>query len=139
MVASARRFEFRFDPRYRRAALPFGVTPRRAWVAVGSELLEAHYGPWRVRTPLTNIEHAEITGPYRFYRTAGPARYGVIDHSLTFASNGERGVCISFHEPITGLDPLGALRHPTLTLTVAEPEQLAALLDPAGVSAAPLG
>jgi hypothetical protein len=29
-------------------------------------------------------------------------------------------VLISFHSPIRGLDPLGVLRHPELTATVAD-------------------
>ena len=49
------RFPFRFDPAYRRLARPFGVTPERAWVEVGEEEFEARYGPWRVRTPMSNI------------------------------------------------------------------------------------
>jgi hypothetical protein len=123
-----RRFGFRFAPAYRRAALPFGVTPERAEVRVGGGELRARYGPWRIRTPLSNIKRVAITGPYRFYRTAGPARLGVTDWGLTFASNGERGVCVEFHEPIKGFEPIGLRRHPNLTLTVADVEGLAAAL-----------
>ena len=36
----------------------------------------------------------EITGPYAFWKTAGPARYAVTDSGLTFATNGDRGVLI---------------------------------------------
>jgi hypothetical protein len=61
-----------------------------------------------------------ITGPYRFYRTAGPARLGITDAGLTFASNGERGVLLSFHKRVPAIDPLGLIRHPELTVTVAD-------------------
>jgi hypothetical protein len=44
----------------------------------------------------------------------------VTDRGLTFATNGERGVLISFHEPVPGLEPTGLLRHPELTVTVAD-------------------
>jgi len=37
-------------------------------------------------------------------------------------------VCLEFHEPVTGIDPLGLIRHPGLTVTVADPEGLAAAL-----------
>jgi hypothetical protein len=118
------RFEFRFDPAYRRAARPFGITPGRAWVQIDDERLVARYGPWRLETPLSNIRSVEITGPYRFYRTAGPARLGVSDAGLTFASNGERGVLISFRKRVPAIDPLGVLRHPELTMTVADVDGL---------------
>jgi hypothetical protein len=117
-----RRFEFRFAPAYERAARPFGITPRTAWVQVGETHLEARYGRWRLVTPLSNISGVEVTGPYRFIKTAGPPRIGITDIGLTFASNGDRGVLISFRDKVPGLAPL---RHPELTVTVADPEELA--------------
>jgi hypothetical protein len=71
------RFPFRFHPTYRRLARLFGVTPERAWVDLSSDELEARYGPWRVRTPMTNIARVEVTGSYAFLKTAGPARLGI--------------------------------------------------------------
>ncbi|MHB8658750.1 MAG: hypothetical protein ACYC91_12490 [Solirubrobacteraceae bacterium] len=125
---SRERFGFRFDPRYRRAARPFGITISQAWVEVGPEELIARYGRWRLHTPLSNITAVTVTGPYRFFKTAGPPRLGVTDGGLTFASNRERGVLISFARRVKALDPTGLLRHPELTVTVAEPERLAARL-----------
>ncbi len=115
-------FRFRFDPRYKVAGLPFGVTDRRAWVRLGPRHLEAHLGPWTVRTPIANLAGAEITGPYGFARTAGPAHLSFTDRGITFATNGDRGACVRFHEPVRGLDPGGVLRHPGLTVTVADVE-----------------
>ena len=114
------RFDFRFAPAYRIAARPFGVTPGNAWVEVGDEHLLASYGPWRLRTTLANITHVSITGPYWFYRTAGPARLGITDGGLTFASNGDQGVLLSFREHVPAIDPLRLIRHPELTVTVAD-------------------
>jgi hypothetical protein len=114
------RFDFRFASAYRLAARPFGITPDRAWVQIDDEDLLAHYGPWRLRTTLANISRATITGPYRFYRTAGPARLGITDGGLTFASNGDRGVLLSFRERVPAIDPLRLIRHPELTVTVAD-------------------
>jgi hypothetical protein len=122
------RFDFRFAPAYRRLSLIFGVTPRTAWVQITQETLAAHFGPWRVTTPLRNISGIELTGPYTFIKTAGPARLAVTDRGLTFATNGDRGVLITFHEPVTGLDPLGVLHHPELTVTVDDVDGLASLL-----------
>jgi hypothetical protein len=122
------RFDFRFAPAYCIAARPFGITPERAWVQIDDEHLLANYGPWRLRTTLANISRVAITGPYRFYRTAGPARLGITNGGLTFASNGERGVLLSFRKRVPAIDPLGLIRHPELTVTVADVGGLVSLL-----------
>lgn len=124
------RFDFRFDPRYERAARPFGVTPERAWVEVRDGELVARYGPWRVRTPLGNVTGAEVTGPYAFLKTAGPARLAITNRGLTFASNRDRGVCITFDTPIRGIDRSGRIRHPELTVTVLDVDGLVEALAP---------
>jgi hypothetical protein len=118
------RFPFRFDAGYRRLARVFGVTPEVAWVDLWEEEIEARYGPWRVRTPVANVAAAEVTGPYAFLKTAGPARLAVTDRGLTFASNGERGARLSFHSPVTGIDRRGLIRHPELTVTVEDVDGL---------------
>jgi hypothetical protein len=124
------RFPFRFDPTYRRLARLFAVTPERAWVDLREEELDARYGPWRLRSPMSNIARVEVTGPYAFLKTAGPARLGITDRSLTFASNGDRGVCITFHSPVPGIDAFGRIRHPELTVTVLDVDGLVEALDP---------
>lgn len=121
-------FPFLFAERYRRPARVFGVTPERTWVEVSTDQLAVRFGPWRVRTPLTNVARAEATGPYAFWKTAGPARLGVTDRSLTFATNGDRGVCLTFREPVQGIEPFGLIRHPNLTLTVLDIDGLVAAL-----------
>ena len=102
---------------------------------VGDEALEARFGPWHVRTSLENITQVEITGPYAFWKTAGPARLAITDRGLTFATNGDRGVLILFDTPVRGLDPLGIFRHPELTVTVADVDGMADLLRARAVSA----
>jgi hypothetical protein len=67
-----------------------------------------------VRTSTSNVARVEVTGPYAFLKTAGFARLGITDRGLTFASNGDRGVCITFHSPVPGIDPFGRIRHPAL-------------------------
>jgi hypothetical protein len=127
-VSGVERFGFRFAPAYRLLARPFGITPSSAYVEVGDERLEARFGPWRVVTPLANITEVAVTGPYAFVKTAGSARLAITDRGLTFASNGDRGVLMSFRTPVRGLDPFGVLRHPELTVTVAEVERFAEVL-----------
>jgi hypothetical protein len=133
-MSDTKRFGFAFAPAYRLFARAFGVTPATARVDVGERTLAARFGPWRVSTPLANISGVTVTGPYAFWKTAGPARLAVTDRGLTFATNGDRGVLISFRTPVRGLDPVGVLHHPELTVTVADVDELADLLRarPAG-------
>ncbi len=128
-MGSAHRFDFAFTPRYRALSRPFGVKPENAWVEVGEKTLDVRFGPWRLSTPVENVSGTAVTGPYALWKTAGPARLAVTDRGLTFATNGDRGVRISFREPVRGIEPLGVLRHPELTVTVADVEALASLLS----------
>jgi hypothetical protein len=127
-VSDVERFGFAFAPAYRLSARAFGVRPATAWVDVGGRALDVRFGPRRVSTPLANVTKVAVTGPYAFWKTAGPARLAITDRGLTFATNGDRGVLISFRVPVPGLDPLGVLRHPELTVTVADVDRLADLL-----------
>ena len=127
-MADIERFGFAFAPAYRLVARPLAIRPATAWVDVGDETLDARFGPWRLSTQLANITDVAVTGPYAFWKTAGPARLAITDRGLTFATNGYRGVLISFRTPVRGLDPLGVLRHPELTVTVAEVDRLAQVL-----------
>ncbi|MEQ0559985.1 hypothetical protein ABJI51_12940 [Amycolatopsis sp. NEAU-NG30] len=90
--------------------------------------LRVRFGPWLVETPLSNIAGAEATGPYRPWRALG-VRLSLADHGLTFGTTWRRGVCLRFREPVRGLDPWGRLRHPGLTVTVSEPELVAAAIN----------
>lgn len=127
-MSETERFRFSFAPAYRFLGRAFGIRPETAWVDVGPRALDARFGPWRVSTALTNITDVKVTGPYAFWKTAGPARLAITDRGLTFATNGDRGVLILFRVPVRGLDPLGVFRHPELTVTVADVDRLAELL-----------
>jgi len=120
-----RTYPFAFDPHYSVAARLFGIEPRSAYVAVADGRLTARFGPWLVDTPVQNVGGMALTGPFATLRTIGPARLSGRDHGLTFATNADSGLCLSFGEPVRGIDPFGLLRHPGLTVTVAEPEALA--------------
>jgi hypothetical protein len=118
-------YAFRFSRVYALAALPFGVTRATAWLVVTPQELRVRFGPWRLVTPLTNITETDVGGPYRFLKTAGPAHLSLSDRGVTFATNGERGTCIVFHQPVRALNPLGPPLHPNLTVTVKDPQRLA--------------
>ena len=118
------RFEFAFEPAFRLAALPFGVTPRTAWVELRGDRLDVRFGPWRARVDLDEIEGTAITGPYQRIKVMGPAHLSFADRGVTFATNHHRGVCIRLRHPVAAIDPFGLIRHPGITVTVADPEGL---------------
>lgn len=121
-------FPFLFERRYAIAGRLFGVTAARTAIVVVDGRLRARFGPWRIDTALANLTTVSFTGPYAVVKTIGPARLGITDRGLTFATNSRAGVCMEFAEPIAGIDPLGKIRHPNLTLTPADCVGLAAAL-----------
>lgn len=123
-----REYRFAFDRSYRLLASIFGVTDRTSILTIDDGGLHARFGPWHVRTPLSNIVGASLTGPYHFLKTAGPAHLSFADGGITFASNGQQGVFIEFAEPVTGIEPTGRLKHPNLTVTVRDCKGLAEFL-----------
>ncbi len=132
MPAAADTFPFRFATAYRVAGLPFGITPASAWVSVDADELGARFGLWSVRVPLGDIDGTQVSGPYSAPKTIGPAHLSFADRGVTFATNPDRGLCIRFREPVAVLDPTGRLlRHPALTVTVADIDALAARLEAA--------
>jgi hypothetical protein len=123
--SEAEQFEMAFDPRFRLPLATLGVTPATAHVTITPDRLVACFGPWTCRTTPANVRAVRVTGPYRWYRATGP-RLSLADHGLTFGTSTARGVCLLLREPVPGIDPLGVIRHPGMTLTVANPERFAA-------------
>jgi hypothetical protein len=116
---------FRFDTAFALAALPFGITSGRSQVEVRDGELHARFGPWEVHTPVDNIVAVHRTGPFSLPRVIGPPRVSLADRGLTFASTTEGGLCIEFRDAVTGVLPVGVVRHPALTVTVEDPDALA--------------
>lgn len=131
-MSPRRTFPFRFSPAYAVAGLPFGVTPWTARVVVTADRLDVRFGPWLVTTPMDNVAHVEVAGPYGFLKTAGPAHLSLSDSGVTFATNAHRGTCVVLHRRVRGINPLGPPLHPNLTVTVADPDGLADVLRGAG-------
>ncbi|HZC69572.1 MAG TPA: hypothetical protein VE442_02650 [Jatrophihabitans sp.] len=132
MDNAPRTFSFAFEDRYRLPALLFGVTPERTGIVIDAGQLRVRFGLWRIATELSNITSVTATGPYRFLKTAGPARLAVTDRGLTFATNSQAGVEMTFATPIRGIDPAGVIRHPNLTLTPDDVAGFAAALAAPG-------
>jgi hypothetical protein len=123
------RFRFEFEPKVAPFSAAFGVTPWTSWLDLRAEQLEIRFGPWSLRTDRENVAGAEVTGPYSLLKVAGPAHLSFADRGVTFATSTERGVCISFREPVRALMPFGSLRHPAVTVTVRDPDRLVELLS----------
>ena len=121
-------FDFAFSPAHAAAARPFGITAARTSVEVGPRWLYVRYGPWKLLTPRANVVATHITGDFSFVKTAGPPHLSLSDRGVTMASNGDRALCLEFAQPVTAIDTTGVIRHPGATLTVADPEGLAAAL-----------
>jgi hypothetical protein len=120
-------FPFEFEERYRLVLRGLGVPPANRQVVITPERFVARFGRWVVDTPLANVDDACITGPYRAHRAIG-ARGSFADRGATFGTTCAGGVCVQFHTPVRGLDPLGLVKHPGFAVTVADREGLRELL-----------
>jgi hypothetical protein len=121
-------FEFDFSGRVKPAAALFGVTPQRSIVRVTDEHLRIRFGPWRLVTPLDNVLDATVTGPYSWWKVAGPPHLSLADRGITFATTTSGGVCITFAEPVAMRPSYARIRHPAATVTVVDGERLVELL-----------
>lgn len=125
----ALRTDFAIDPRFRGLLIPFGVYDvADAHVTLDDEQLRVRFGHWSLATPVRNLAGAELVGPFSAPKVIGP-HLSLADRGATFGSNTERGVCIRFHRAVPGIDPLELLRHPGVTVTVRDPEELAAAVE----------
>ena len=121
-------FPYRYEPRLAPIWLPIRAWPGAQGVTVTEDgRLVARYGPFHVDAPLSQVQHAHVAGPYRWWTAAG-ARLSSVDDGLTFGTNATEGVCIHFEPRIHRV--LGLRDHSALTVTVADSEGLvAAILD----------
>lgn len=113
------RFEFRFDALDAVVGKVAGVSGR-AYVEIDGTDLEVRYGPWHLRTPLSNIAGIEVSGPYNRLKVGGPPRLSLRDRGVTFATTTRKGVCLKFQEPVSGALPFGLMRHTGATVTPAD-------------------
>jgi hypothetical protein len=113
-------FSFAFQRPLDSWARWFAVVPTRSYVRVDDHGFEAVYGLWRVAAVWSNVVGVERTGPYRAWKVAGPARLSWADRGITMAGTTAGGACLRFREPVRGIDPLGVIRHPAVTLGVED-------------------
>jgi hypothetical protein len=121
-------FPYRYDRRLMPFWLPFRAWPKAHGVTLTEDRIAARYGPWRVDVPLSQVNSAHITGPYRWWTAVGP-RLSMVDDGLTFGTNATAGVCIHFDPRIRRI--IGFRDHSALTVTVADTRALLAALEEA--------
>ena len=122
-------FPYRFDYRYMWIWGPLGARPGHDGVTLtGDQRFVATFGRYRVDTPLSNIDCAQLTGPYRWWKAIG-IRGSLVDSGLTFGTSTAGGVCVLFVEPIPRLVRI-APTHAGLTVTVADTVGLVEAVKP---------
>jgi hypothetical protein len=104
--------------------------PGTSLVEVVDNDLVVRFGPWYLRTPVTNVVGCDRSGPYTVPKTAGPARLSLADRGVTFATNRDAGLCIRFAEPVPAIDPFRKILHPGITVTVERLDELQQQLTP---------
>ncbi len=122
-------YSFSFDPPLDTWARRFAVVPTRSYVRVDDHGFEAVYGVWRVATLWSNVVGIERTGPYRAWKVAGPARVSWADRGITMAATTTGGACLRFREPVGGIEPLGVVRHRSITLGVDRLDEFIRMVD----------
>jgi hypothetical protein len=122
-------FGFRFTPLYRGFAAAWGITPGRARVEISDDELLVRFGPWSLRTAISNVNTTEITGPYSVPKTIGPAHLSLVDRGVTFATNPRMGLCVLLRHAVPAIEPFGLIRHPALTVTVGDVEGLRSAVE----------
>lgn len=115
-------FPFATDRSLRPCSRLFLVHPETCMVLLTDDQLTISFGRWSLSTSPSNVVDATITGPYQWWKVAGPARLSLADRGITFATTAERGVCLTFAQPVPAIEPLGVIRHPGVTVTVADPD-----------------
>lgn len=121
-------FPIRLSPGLRPILILFGVRTSSAVVRLDDRRLVARFGFFGAEVALDNIEHWDITGPYRWWRAAG-VRRTVGTHDLSFGGSTHGGVCLHFREPVR----IARLSVTDLYLTVDDLEGLGAALTARGI------
>jgi hypothetical protein len=123
----ARRFPMRLGTLSRPVLLLFGVLEGNAYVDLDGEL-DAHFGFFRMRTTLDNIDSWRIEGPWPWITAIG-VRRGIRDGVISFGGNHKGGVRLNFRQPVKW----GFLSVPALYVTVGDLDGFAAALSGRGI------
>lgn len=114
-------FRYHVDWRYLPFWAPMACRPGHDGVHLRDSSFVATFGLIRIETPLSNVDGAHVTGPYRWWTSVG-TRLSFVDDGLTFGTNPHAGVCVHFREKVPSR--LRRSGHSALTVTVADTEGL---------------
>jgi hypothetical protein len=125
-------FPLREETPWRWVLRAIGVRPGRSQVEITSDgRLVATFGPLVLETSVDNVADVHLTGPYRWWKAIGP-RGSLADHGFTFGTSARDGACLCFRGWVERRWVRGG-RVESLTVTVKEPEALAAALARRGI------
>ena len=125
------RFPIRVEPRYAGILrLFFGVRADNSYVDLGAEL-DARFGRFSCRTPVSNIARWSIEGPWRAITSLG-VRRSIRHGDITFGGSPHGGVRVDFREH----PKLSIFRPPALYLTVDDLDGFADALAERGIPGA---
>jgi hypothetical protein len=125
---ASRRFPIRVGRRSRALLWLFGVRGGNAYVDLADDELDAHFGFYRLRTPVDNIGSWRIEGPWLWVTAIG-VRTSLRHRDVTFGGSPRGGVRVDFREPVR----FGFYHVPALYVTVEDLEGLAAALAEHGI------
>lgn len=118
-------FPYEVDRRWAPLFLALGLKESDGVTVTDDDMLRATYGRFEVETPLSNVDHTEISGASRWYTAVG-VRLSFADDGLTFGTTHRGGICIAFVERISKV--VGFRDHSALWVSVADPQGLAAAI-----------
>ena len=124
-------FGFAIETRYAPLLLAFGVRKGAAWVRVDDDELAVRFGFFGLETSIDNVTGYQLSGDYKAYRAIG-IRTSLKDRGVTFGTTTQRGLCVTFAEPVPVRPGIG-LDHPGMTVTVDDVDGLAAELERRGI------
>ena len=107
--------------------LLFGVRPENAYVDLDGDL-DAHFGRFRLTTPVANLASWRIEGPWLWITAIG-VRTSIRHRDVTFGGSPRGGVRIDFKERV----PFLFFHIPALYVTVDDLAGLAAALVERGI------
>lgn len=117
----------RVGSRSRPLLLLFGVRGTNAYVDINGDL-DARFGFYRFRTPLSNVAGWRTEGPWLWITAIG-VRRGILNGEITFAGTHKAGVRLDFRERVRW----GPLRVPALYVTVDDLEGFTRALTARGI------
>ena len=94
--------------------LAFGVTPERAYVELGDEVVRARFGRFSFTAPVAGVTRWRIEGPWRWITAIG-VRMNVTKRDVSFCGSPRGGVRLDFEPRV----PCGRLRILTVRAAIA--------------------